>query len=88
MNAGLISQVRQHTIVKISNESGEENKDEILNIAGISNPKRIFFIRKKIKHTSQKYLIELMNNLLNIESMLKKGNNPINVFTENLIKLS
>ena len=30
----------------------------------------------------------LMNNLLDIESLLKQGNYPINVFTDNLIKLS
>jgi DNA polymerase-3 subunit delta len=29
-----------------------------------------------------------MSNLLDIESSLKKGNNPINVFTENLVNLS
>jgi len=29
-----------------------------------------------------------MSNLLNIESLLKKGNNPINVFIENLMNLS
>ena len=29
-----------------------------------------------------------MSNLLDIESLLKQGHNPINVFTENLINLS
>ena len=29
-----------------------------------------------------------MSNLLDIESLLKKGNNPKNVFTEKLINLS
>ena len=29
-----------------------------------------------------------MSNLLDIESLLKQGNNPINVFTEKLINLS
>jgi len=43
---------------------------------------------KLIKLLSQEYLINLMSNLLDIESLLKKGNNPINVFTENLINLS
>ena len=62
---------------------------KIKNIASsISNPKRIFFIRRKVKNVSQEYLINLMSNLLDIESLLKKGNNPINVFTENLINLS
>ena len=37
---------------------------------------------------AKEYLVNLMSNLLNIESSLKKGNNPINVFTENLSNLS
>jgi len=45
-------------------------------------------MRRKVKNVSQEYLINLMSNLLNIESLLKQGNNPLNVFTENLINLS
>ena len=88
LNAGLISQIRIHTIVKLAVNSGNENAEKICNLAGISNPKRIFFIRKKVKNISQEYLINLMSYLLDIESLLKKGNNPVNVFTENLINLS
>jgi len=88
LNAGLISQIRIHTIVKLSTNSGGENIEKICKLASITNPKRIFFIRNKVKNTSQEYLINLMSNLLDIESLIKKGNNPINVFTENLINLS
>ena len=88
LNAGLISQIRIHMIVKLSINSEEKNLDKICNLASISNPKRIFFIRKKVKNISQEYLIDLMSNLLNIESLLKRGNNPINVFTEKLINLT
>ncbi len=88
LNAGLISQIRMHTIVKLVDKSGEQDLGKICKIANISNPKRIFFIRKKVKNTSSDFLIKLMSNLLDIESSLKKGNNPINVFTENLVNLS
>ena len=88
LNSGLISQVRMHTIVKLLDQSGEQDLGEICKIANISNPKRIFFIRKKVKNTSSVFLIKLMSNLLDIESSLKKGNNPINVFTENLVNLN
>ena len=88
LNAGLISQIRMHTIVKLLNKSGEKDLAKICKLANISNPKRIFFIRKKVYNTSSDFLINLMNNLLNIESLLKKGNNPISVFTENLVNLS
>ena len=88
LNAGLISQIRMHTIVKLLNKSGEQDLSKICKIANISNPKRIFFIRKKVNHTSSVFLINLMSNLLDIDSSLKKGNNPINVFIENLVNLS
>ena len=88
LNAGLISQIRMHTIVKLLYKSGEQDLSKICKLANISNPKRIFFIRKKVNNISSDFLIKLMSNLLDIESSLKKGNNPINVFTENLVKLS
>ncbi len=88
LNAGLISQIRIHIIVKLAVNSENDNSEKICNLAGISNPKRIFFIRRKVKNLSQEYLINLMSNLLDIESLLKQGNNPMSVFTENLINLS
>ena len=74
--------------MKLAVNSGNENTEKICSLAGISNPKRIFFMRRKVKNVSQEYLINLMSNLLDIESLLKQGNNPINVFTEKLINLS
>jgi len=50
--------------------------------------KRKIFIKKKLNNVSKQYLINLMSNLIDIESLLKHGNNPINVFTEKLINLS
>ena len=88
LNAGLISQIRMHMIVKLSITSGEQDLAKICKLANISNPKRIFFIRKKVYSTSSYFLIKLMSHLLDIESLLKKGNNPISVFTENLVNLN
>ena len=84
--AGLTSQIRIHTIVLLL--SDEYDSSKISQIAGISNPKRIFFIRKKVKNCDPKFLINLMIKLLDIELFLKKGNNPINIFTENLASLT
>ena len=39
LNAGLISQIRIHTIVKLSNNYGEDNTEKICSLASISNPK-------------------------------------------------
>ena len=84
--AGLTSQIRIHTIVLLL--ADENDLSKISQLAGIANPKRIFFIRKKIKNCDPKFLIDLMTKLLDIEFFLKKGNNPINVFTENLASLT
>ncbi len=84
--SGLTSQIRIHTIVLLL--SHENDLSKISQLAGITNPKRIFFIRKKIKNCDPQFLIDLMIKLLDIESSLKKGNNPINVFTENLASLT
>ncbi len=84
--AGLISQIRIHTIVLLLGDENDLSK--ISQLAGITNPKRIFFIRKKIKNCDPKFLINLMIKLLDIEFFLKRGNKPINVFTENLASLT
>ena len=86
LTAGLISQIRMHTIVLIL--ANEKDLSIISKLANISNPKRIFYIRKKIKNCSPKFLIDIMIKLLNIESWIKKGNDPSNVFKENLITLT
>ena len=83
--AGLISQIRIYTIVSVLRD--ERDLTKITDLANISNPKRVFFIRRKIKNCSIEYLTNIMINLLNIESLIKQGDNPINVFSENLIKL-
>ena len=47
LNAGLISQIRIHTIIKLAVNSGNDNAEKICNLAGISNPKRIFLFEGK-----------------------------------------
>ena len=84
--AGLTSQIRTHTIVLLL--ANENDLSKISQLAGITNPKRIFFLRKKIKNCDPKFLINLMIKLLDIELFLKRGHNPINVFTENLASLT
>ena len=84
--AALTSQLRIHTIVFLLNN--EKDVGKISRIAGIANPKRIFYLRKNVKHCSAKFLINMMIKLLNIELSLKRGHNPLNVFTENLMSLN
>ena len=84
--AGLTSQLRMHTIVFLLKNENDIGK--ISQIAGIANPKRVFYLQKNVKDCSAKYLINMMSKLLSIESSLKRGNNPLNVFTENLMSLT
>ena len=88
LNAGLISQIRIHTIVKLLDQNSGNDTATICDLANISNPKRIFFIKQKVKNIPKYFLIELMSNLLNIDLLLKQGNNPFSVFAENLVNLS
>ena len=83
---GLINQLRVHTIVLLLKD--EKDIGKITSLANISNPKRIFFIRKKIQNCTPRFLINLMIQFLSIEASIKKGNNSINVFTENLLPLT
>ena len=84
--AGLTSQLRIHTIVFLLNN--EQDIGKISKITGITNPKRVFYLRKNVKHCSAKFLINIMTKLLNIESSLKRGINPINAFAENLMSIN
>tara|TARA_Y100001970_G_scaffold286787_1_gene409810 strand:+ start:10973 stop:11986 length:1014 start_codon:yes stop_codon:yes gene_type:complete len=86
MVTGLINQLRIHTIVLLLMD--EKDLSKISSLANVTNPKRIYFIRKKVRNCSPKFLINLMIQFLNIEVSIKKGNNSINVFTENLITLT
>ena len=84
--AALTSQLRMCTIVCLLDN--EQDIGKISKLAGITNPKRVFYIRKNVRHCSAKLLINIMTKLLNIELSLKKGNNPYNVFVENLMYLN
>ena len=85
LTAALISQLRMNTIILL--QLKEKDLSKISKLAGLTNPKRIFFIRRKVQNSSPDFLINILIQLLNIESLIKKGNNPINVFTENLATL-
>ena len=68
----------------LDSQQNLENK-EIAKLAGITNPKRIFIIRKQIQGQSVEGLLELMKKLLKIEASIKSGTNPIDSFKDNLL---
>ena len=83
--ATLTGQSRGWLWVNLLDEQTNKDAKDIAKLAGISNPKRIFVIRKQIQGKSLQTLIELMKKLLKVEASIKSGNNPIDSFKDNLL---
>ena len=83
--ATLTGQSRGWLWVNLLDVQGNNDVKEIAKLAGISNPKRIFVIRKQIQGKSLATLLELMKKLLKIEASIKSGTNPIDSFKDNLL---
>ncbi len=81
----LTGQARGWLWVNLLDSQGNKDVKEIAKLAGIANPKRIFVIRKQIQDQSLETLLNLMKKLLNIESSIKSGANPIDSFKDNLL---
>ena len=81
----LTGQSRGWIWVHLLDLEGIQDVKEIAKLAGISNPKRIFVIRKQIQGKSLEVLIELMKKLLKIEFSIKSGTIPIDAFRDNLL---
>jgi len=81
----LTSQSRGWLWVHLLDSQGNHEVKEIAKLAGISNPKRIYVIRKQIQGKSLEELIELMKKLLKIEASIKSGTNPMDSFKDNLL---
>jgi len=84
----LTGQIRGCLWVNLLDQQGTKEVKEIAKLAGISNPKRIYVIRKQIKGKSLEALLDLMKKLLKIEVSIKSGMNPIDSFKDNLLTQS
>ena len=81
----LTGQSRGWLWVHLLDAQGNQEVKEIAKLAGITNPKRIFVIRKQIQGKSFETLLKLMQQLLNIEASIKSGQKPIDSFKDNLL---
>ncbi|WP_269603708.1 DNA polymerase III subunit delta [Prochlorococcus marinus] len=81
----LTGQSRGWLWVHLLDSQGNQDVKEIAKLSGISNPKRIYVIRKQIQGKSLEILLELMKKLLKIEASIKSGTNPIDSFKDNLL---
>ncbi len=85
--ATLVGQFRTWAIVKTMIESGEKDEKKIAESADIGNPKRIYFLRQEIKNRSSKDLLSSLPILLELESSLKLGADPLNALETKIIEL-
>ena len=85
--ATLVGQFRTWTIVKTAIESGEKDDKQIAKIADISNPKRIYFIKKQIRQQTAKQLQKSLPILLELEAGLKLGADPLTILETKIIEL-
>ncbi len=85
--ATLVGQFRTWAMVKTMIESGEKDDKKIAKSADISNPKRIYFLKKEIKDRSGKQLLSSLPILLELEVSLKLGADPLNALQTKIIEL-
>jgi len=75
-------------MVKTVIESGEKDEKKIATQAYVSNPKRIYFLRKEVNNISAHKLQSSLPILLDLELGLKRGENPLNALQKAIIQLS
>jgi len=85
--ATLVGQFRTWAVVKTLIESGEKDEKKMATLADISNPKRIYFIRKQINNISAQKLRSSLPILLELEQNLKTGVNPLNALQTAIVRL-
>jgi DNA polymerase-3 subunit delta len=71
--ATLITQFRTWLWVKSTIQSGVKQDAEIAKICNIGNPKRVYFLKQEVRHTSVVALSQAVRLLLDLELSLKSG---------------
>ncbi|WP_017306920.1 DNA polymerase III subunit delta [Spirulina subsalsa] len=85
--ATLIGQFRTWLIVKLMMESGERDEKAIASAADISNPKRIYFLRKEVQSLSSDKLLAALPLFLDLELSLKRGADPLETLERKVVEL-
>lgn len=85
--ATLVGQFRTWLWVKLLVEMGEKDEQAIAQAADISNPKRIYFIKKEVNALSLKRLEASLPLLLELEASLKRGGEEVSVMQTKIIQL-
>lgn len=85
--ATLVGQFRTWAIIKLNIEAGEKDNKTIAKAADISNPNRLYFLRKELQSFSGLKLLSALPILLELELRLKQGSNPVSTLQMKGIEL-
>ena len=85
--ATLIGQFRTWLWVKLMLERGENSEQQIAQAAEISNPKRVFILKREVMQISTQQLIAALPVLLELEVSLKQGAEQITTLQTKAIAL-
>ncbi len=85
--ATLSGQFRTWLWVKLMIESGEGDDKAIASAAEVGNPKRVYFLRQEVKFLSAQRLASTLLVLLELESSLKRGGEPLLTLQTKVIEL-
>lgn len=87
IHASLVTQFRLWLWVKLMLDRGERDDTVIAKAADLSNPKRLFFIKKEVQLMSLTALQKSLRILLDQETQLKRGSEPIETLQSKAIEL-
>lgn len=87
IHAALVSQFRLWLWVKLMIDRGERDDNAIAKAADLSNPKRLFFIKKEVQPMALSALQQSLRILLEQETRLKRGGEPIETLQSKAIEL-
>jgi DNA polymerase III subunit delta len=85
--ATLVGQFRTWLLVKVAIESGDRDDKSIASFAGLSNPKRLYFIKQELQHLNGRKLAASLPILRDLEFNLKRGGEPISTLQKHAIEL-
>jgi len=85
--ATLVGQFRTWLWVKVMIDSGERDEKTIAAAAEVANPKRIYFLQQEIRNISLAQLLKILPLLLELETSLKRGQDPLATLQTRIIQL-
>ena len=82
-----MGQFRTWLWVKVMIDSGERDEKTIAAAAEVANPKRIYFLQQEIRNISLAQLLKTLPLLLELETSLKRGQDPLATLQTRIIQL-